>query len=128
MMKEETKNVRAMESQTVEKELGQLVQFVAEVKNTGDVETTYIIIAKWREDGTEEWEIAGLKNTRLGPRQSETLVIGPVECTEAMIGKYFDAKFILSSGETILAEKQTHKAWCVKELVTTGALTGLRIK
>lgn len=127
MMEEETKNVWAIESQTVEKETGELVQFVAEVKNTGNVETTYIVIAKWRENGTEEWEIVGLKSMRLDPEQSETLVIGPVECTRAMIGKCFDTRFVLSSRETILDEKETEKAWCVKEVIS-GALTGFQIE
>ena len=127
VMKEEAKNVSEIESKTIEKECGQTVHFLAEVKNTCDAETTYVIIAKWRNNGTEKWETAGLKSMKLGPGKSETLAIGPVECTKAMIGKYFDTKFILSCGETILDEKEIEKAWYVKEVIA-GVLTGFQIE
>ena len=120
----------AMESETLEKEVGQSVHFKAEVINTGDVETTYLIVAKWSEDGTEEWETAGLADVRLSPGQSETLVIGGFECTEWMMNKYFDVKFILyeCEAETVLDEKVIDKAWHVKEIVVSGTLTGFWIE
>jgi len=50
----------AMEYDTIQKEVGQEVHIVAEIKNTGEVETVYVIVAKWRQEGTEEWETAGV--------------------------------------------------------------------
>jgi len=97
----------AVEYQTLEKEVGQSIQFKAKVKNTGNVETTYLIFAKWREDGTEEWESDGFADVRLSPGHYETLVVGSVECMEEMAGKYFDVKFLLYDyeTETLLDEK-----------------------
>ena len=118
------------ETQTVEKEVGQLVHFKAEIKNTGNRETTYVIVAKWREDGIEAWESGGLEDTRLAPWQKETLVIGGVECTESMAGKYIDVKFILYDAETerVLDEKEIDRAWFVKEIVVLGTIYGCWIE
>lgn len=117
----------AVEIQTVEKEVGQFIHIKAKVKNTGDLETTYIILAKWRQDGTEEWETAGLADLRLSSGQeSDILIIGAVECTETMMDKYFDVKIILYEydTETALDEKQIDKAWYVKETLVSGTVTG----
>lgn len=118
--------VWATELPTIEKEVGQYVHFKATIKNTGNVETTYCIVAKWSEHGLEEWETAGLADARLSSGQSETLAIGSVECTEAMMGKYFDVKFILYQWDTerVLEDKMIAEAFYVKEVVVSGDVTG----
>ncbi|MCW3991359.1 MAG: hypothetical protein NWE79_01510 [Candidatus Bathyarchaeota archaeon] len=120
----------AMEAQTLVKEVGQSVHFKATVENNGNVETAFLIVAKWREDGTEGWESGGLTDVRLNPWESETLVVGYVECTETMMGKHFDVKFILydHETETILDEKEIDRAWYVKETVVDGTITGFWIE
>ena len=124
--------VWAMESETLEKEVHQTVQFKAQVKNTGDVETTYLVVVKYREHGTEEWETGGLADVRLGPGQLETLHIGPIECTEWMMNKHFDVKFILygceGEEETVLDEKAIELAWYVKETIVSGTLTSFWVE
>lgn len=118
------------EIQTLEKEVGQMVHFKAKIKNTGNMETTYVIHAKWREDGTEEWESCGLEDLRLAPSQIETTVLGGLECTHEMVRKYFDVKFILYDAETemILDEKEIDRAWFVKEIVVLGTIHGYWIE
>ena len=120
----------AMELQTLEKEVGQTVHFKASVKNTGNVETTYIVAVHWRVDGTEEWESGGITDVRLAPWQYETLVLGGIMCTESMMGKHFDVKFVLLEYETerILDQKEIDKAWHVKETIITGTITGFWIE
>jgi len=114
----------AVEYQTLEKEVGQSIQFKVKVKNTGNVETTYLIFAKRREDGTEEWESDGFADVRLSPGHYEALVVGSVECMEEMAGKYFDVKFLLYDyeTETLLDEKEIDRAWHVKETIVTGTI------
>jgi hypothetical protein len=87
------------EPQILEKEVGQLVHFKAKIKNTGNKETTYVT-------------------------HMETMIIGGVECTESMAGKYFDVKFILyeTETETALDEKEIDRAWYVKEIVVLGSI------
>ena len=118
------------EPQVLEKEVGQLVHFKAKIKNTGNKETTYVIVVKWREDGTEEWESGGLEDLRLAPEHMETMIIGGVECTESMAGTYFDVKFILyeAETETALDEKEIDRAWYVKERVVLGSIYGFWIE
>jgi len=118
------------EPQILEKEVGQLVHFKAKIKNTGNKETTYVIVVKWREDGTEEWESGGLEDLRLAPEHMETMIIGGVECGEDMAGKYFDVKFILyeAETETALDEKEIDRAWYVKEIVVLGSIDGFWIE
>jgi hypothetical protein len=118
------------EPQILEKEVGQLVHFKAKIKNNGNKETTYVIVVKWREDGTEEWESGGLEDLRLAPEHMETMIIGGVECTESMAGKYFDVKFILyeAETETALDEKEIDRAWYVKEIVVLGTIYGFWIE
>jgi len=120
----------ATETQTLEKEVGQNAHFKAKIENTGNGETTYIIVAKWREHSTDGWESDYLADLRLGPGQSETLVVGGVECTETMMGKYFDVKFILydSETETVLDEKVIDRAWHVKEMVVAGNIISFWIE
>jgi hypothetical protein len=62
----------------------------------------------------------------LGSGQSETIAIGSLICTEAMMGKYFDVKFILYQCDTeiILDEKVIPEAFYVKEVVVSGDVTG----
>ena len=84
-------------------------------------------MAKWRQDGTEEWEAAGLADLRLSSGQeSDILIIGAVECTETMMDKYFDVKIILYEYEieTVLDEKEIDKAWYVRETLVSGTVTG----
>jgi hypothetical protein len=120
----------AMEYQTIEKEVGQVVDVMAEIKNTGDVETVFVIVAKWREYGTDEWETAGIADAVLGPGHLETLVVGHIECTETMVNKKFDVKLILYQAETEkqLDEKTIELAWYVKELAVSGTLTGFWVE
>jgi hypothetical protein len=120
----------AMEHQTLEKEVGQTVHFKASVKNTGNVETTYIVAVHWRVDGTEEWESGGITDVRLAPWQYETLVLGGIMCTESMMGKHFDVKFVLLEYETerVLDQKEIDKAWHVKETIITGTIIGFWIE
>jgi len=118
----------AMEPQILEKDAGQCVSFSAKVKNTGEVNATYVIVAKWKEHGTEEWETVGVEDgIHLSPGQySEIFILGYVECTEGMRGKYFDAKFILydAETETMLDEKYVPEAWLVRSMVVQGAIAG----
>jgi len=118
----------AMEPETLEKNAGQFVVFSAKVKNTGSVNATYVIMAKWREHGTEEWETVGVEDgISLSPGQcSEIFILGQVECAEGMSGKYFDAKFILydADTETILDEKYVPEAWFVRSLSVQGIIAG----
>ncbi len=118
------------EPQILEKEVGQMVHFKAKIKNTGNRETTYVIVVKWREDGTEEWESGGLEDLRLPPEHMETMIIGGVECGEWMAGKYFDVKFILYEAETeaALDMKEIDRAWYVKEILVLGSIDGFWIE
>jgi hypothetical protein len=118
------------EPQILEKEVGKLVHFKAKIKNTGNKETTYVLVVKWREDGTEEWESGGLEDLRLAPEHMETMIIGGVVCTESMARKYFDVKFILyeAETETALDEKEIDRAWYVKEIVVLGTIYGFWIE
>ncbi len=120
--------VWAMEPGPLEKNAGQYVSFKAKVKNTGGVNATYVIVAKWREHGTEEWETVGIEDgITLSPGQySEVFILGNVECTEAMGGKYFDAKFILydAETETLLDEKYIPEAWLVRSVSIQGMIAG----
>ena len=120
----------ATEPQTLEKEVGQTVHFKACVKNTGNVETVYVIVAEWRTDGTEAWTSAGIADVSLLPGHYETLYIGGIECTEAMMGKHFDVRFTLYDypAEQLLDQKEIDKAWHVKETVITGTITGFWIE
>jgi len=94
-------SVWAMESVPVEKEVGQSVCFKVKVKNTGTVDATYIIVAEFKEHGTEEWQTVGHGDVSLSPGEySEILVLGYVSCTEAMVGKYYDVRFVLYDAET----------------------------
>jgi hypothetical protein len=60
----------------------------------------------------------------------ETMIIGGIECTESMAGKYFDVKFILyeAETETALDEKEIDRAWYVKEIVVLGSIDGFWIE
>jgi hypothetical protein len=84
--------------------------FKAKIKNTGNKETTYAIVGKRREGDTEEWESGGKKDLRLAPEHMETMIIGGIECTESMAGKYFDVKFILYEAETERARRDDQGA------------------
>ena len=120
----------ATEPQTLEKEVGQTVHFKACVKNTGNIETVYVIVAEWQEDGAEAWTPAGIADVSLLPGHYETLYIGGIECTEAMMGKHFDVRFTLHDypAEQLLDQKEIDKAWHVKETVITGTITGFWIE
>jgi hypothetical protein len=93
------------------------------IENTGTVEATYIVVAEHREHGTEEWETVGHGEATLSPgTYSEILVLGYVSCTEAMIGKYFDARFRLFEAETEepLDQKEIPEAWHVQASLASG--------
>jgi hypothetical protein len=115
-----------MEYSMVEKEVGQYVHIKAKVKNTGDIETCYLIVAKWREDGSVEWEKAGIADVKLCPgTDSDVLLVGKILCQESMMGKCFDVKFVVYSHdkELVLDEEVIDKAWCVTEGEINGTLT-----
>ena len=119
-----------LESQTVEKEVDQYVHIKARIKNTGEDETSYLIIVKFSEDDFEAWEKVGLIDVKLSTgTESDILLLGKVKCSEAMIGKYFDVKVIVyrHETETVLDAKEIDKAWYVKETTASGAVTDLWI-
>lgn len=122
--------VYATELQTQEKDVGDYVHFKVKVKNTGNVEATFVVCVYWSEDGLGEWEPDGLEDVRLGSDHSETLVVGSVECTEAMMGKFFDVKFVLydAETETVLDEKIIEKAWYVSEVIVTGSIVSFWVE
>ena len=110
-------------TEVLEKDVGETVCFKAKIKNTGNVNTTYLIAAKWCEDETSSWETVGHVEVTLAPGEiSEIFIVGNVDCTEEMKGKYFDAKFILYDKETenILDQKELNKAFYVKSAIITG--------
>ena len=114
----------AMEVDTLVKHVGEIVHFGAKVKNTGEIEAGYIVVVKWREHGTEEWESGGLEDAWLDPEQYVEFTIGFVECAEWMVGKYFDVKFTLYQTETerVLDVKEVPEAWYVEEHEVLGSL------
>jgi hypothetical protein len=124
----DTPGLLEVETQTVEKEVGHYVHINARIKNTGEGETSYLIIAKISEDGIGEWEQAGLADVHLSPgAESDILLVGKVKCGEAMIGKYYDLKVLVYRCETesILDEKEIDKAWYVTADTASGAVTDL---
>jgi len=116
--------VYATEIETQEKDVGDNVHFKVKVKNTGNVEATYLVCVEWKKDDSDDWESDGLADVRLGPEQYETLIVGSVMCTEAMMGQFFDAKFVLCDAETmnVLDEKVLDKAWYVSEYIVSGSI------
>jgi len=52
---------------------------------------------------------------RLAPWQIEKLIIGGVECTENMVGKYFDVKFILYDAETKSVGRERDRPGLVRQ-------------
>lgn len=122
--------VYATEIETQEKDVGDYVHFKVKVKNTGNVEATYVVCVEWKKDDSDDWESDGLEDVRLGPGQQETLVVGSVTCTEAMMGKFFDAKFVLHDAETmnVLDEKVLDKAWYVSEFIVSGSIVSFWIE
>jgi len=120
--------VYATELQTQEKDVGDYVHF--KVKNTGNVEATFIVCVYWSEDGLGEWEPDSLEDVRLGPDQYETLVVGSVECSEAMMGRFFDVKFVLYDAEAdaVLDEKIIERAWYVSEVIVSGIIVSFWVE
>jgi hypothetical protein len=111
---------------TLEKDVEDCVLCKATIKNTGNLETTYCIVAKWSEHGLDEWETVGLADVCLGPGQSETVSIGSIECVEWMMGKYFDVKFILyeCDADPVLDDDVIAEAFYVNEVLVDGSFTG----
>lgn len=122
--------VYATEIETQEKDVGDNVHFKVKVKNTGNVEATYLVCVEWKGDDSDDWESDGLADVRLGPGQYETLVVGSVMCTEAMMGQFFDAKFVLRDAESmnVLDEKVLDKAWYVSEYIVSGSIVNFWIE
>ena len=113
----------ASEPETLEKEVGQTVHFKVKVKNTGTVEAVYIVVAMWREHGTEEWEPNCIEDVWLSPSDYELIMLDGILCTEEMVDKYFDVKFVLyDSEENVLDDKTIENAWYVKEKVIQGVI------
>jgi hypothetical protein len=112
-------------TEVLEKDVGQEVCFKAKIKNTGDVEATYLIVAKWCEDGESSWETAGQADITLAPGEySEVLIVGSIDCTEDMKGKHYDVKFILYDHETktLLDQEELDKAFYVRTTMISGAI------
>lgn len=122
--------VYATELETQEKDVGDYVHFKVKVKNTGNVEATFLVHIYWSEGGLGEWEADGLEDVRLGPGEYETLVVGSVECTEAMMGRFFDVKFVLYDAEAdaVLDEKINERAWYVSEVIVSGSIVGFWVE
>ena len=120
----------AMEVESLAKHVGEAVHFGAKVKNTGQIEAGYIVVVKWKEHGTEEWETGGLEDAWLVPEQYGEFTIGFVECTERMVGKYFDVKFTLYQTETdrILDVREIPEAWFVEAYEVLGTLSNYWIE
>ena len=111
--------------ETLEKNVGQNVAFKVKIKNTGNVEATYVIVAEWREHGAEDWETVGQETVTLSPGQhSEVLTLGTVECCEEMVDKYFDVRFVLYDAETeaALDDAVMNEAWVVRLTSVCGAI------
>ena len=108
----------------LEKSVEQTVNFNAKVKNIGDIETTYVIKALFRDDSGGDWETVGTQQVTLGPSEYKVVIVGGIMCTETMCGKNFDVKFILYDLETeaVLDEKVIDKAWNVRETIAVGAI------
>jgi hypothetical protein len=124
----DTPELLEIETQTVEKEVGHYVHINARIKNTGEGETCYLIIAQISEDGVDAWEKAGLVDVQLSPgAESDTLLVGKVKCCEAMVGKYFDVKVLVYRCETesVLDAKEIDKAWHVTADTASGAVSDL---
>ena len=122
--------VYATELETQEKDVGDYVHFKVKIKNTGNVEATFVVYVYWSEDGLGEWEPNGLEDVRLGPDQYETLVVGSVECSEAMMGRFFDVKFVLYDAEAdaVLDEKIIERAWYVSEVIVSGNIVSFWVE
>jgi hypothetical protein len=112
-------------TEALEKDVGQEVCFKAKIQNTGDVNATYLIVAKWCEDGESSWETAGQADVTLAPGEySEVLIVGSLNCVEEMKGKHFDVKFILydHETETLLDQEELDKAFYVRTTIINGAI------
>lgn len=117
-----------LDVETVEKEVGHYVHINARIKNTGEVDTCYLIIAKISEDGVDAWEKVGLADVELSPgAESDTILVGKVQCREAMVGKYYDVKVLVyrCGTESVLDEQELDKAWHVAAVTASGAVTDL---
>jgi hypothetical protein len=112
----------AMESENIIKHVGDLVYFKAKIKNTGEIDASYIVIVKWKVHGTEEWETGGIEDIWITTGSHEEITIGFVECNEWMVDKYFDVKFTLYEAETEreLDIKEIPEAWYVEEYEVLG--------
>lgn len=106
------------------KEVGDLVHFKAKIKNTGNTETKYLIVALWREHGMGEWEQASIEDIILGPDITEHIELGTIECSQDMTGKMYDVQFILYDAETekLLDKKTLEMAWSVTEPIVAGSI------
>jgi hypothetical protein len=120
----------AMEVDTLVKHVGDVVHFGAKVMNTGEIEAGYLVVVKWKEHGTEEWETGGIEDAWLDPEQFGEFTIGFVECAEWMVGKYFDVKFTLYQTETerVLDVKEIPEAWYVEAYEVLGTLSNFWIE
>lgn len=118
------------EPDTLHKEVGQYVQVKARVKNIGGVSATYLIIAKYRAEGTDDWIQCGLEDLSLEPETYETMLIGTVLCNEEMAGMYFDLLLVLydAGTERVLDEKVMERAWYVNENVPEGTIYDLWVE
>jgi flagellin-like protein len=117
--------VGAIENNLV-KEVGDLVNFKAKIKNTGNQESKYLIVVLWKEHEVEEWEQASIEDIVLAPDLTEHIELGSIECTPDMAGKMYDVQFILYDAETenLLDKKTIEMAWSVTEPIVAGSIIG----
>ncbi|MBN2333974.1 hypothetical protein JXL21_00340 [Candidatus Bathyarchaeota archaeon] len=110
--------------ESLTKQVGEEVHFKVKVKNTGNAETGYIVVAKWSVHGEGAWETACVEDIWLGSDQYEHMELGCIEVTEDMAGDYFDVKFMLYEyeSEQILDEVTLEMAWYVEEPIVAGSL------
>ena len=118
------------EPDTVHKEVGEYVHVKARVKNIGSVSATYLVIAKYRAEGTDDWIQCGLEDLRLEPETYETMLVGTVQCTDEMAGMYYELLLVLydAGTERVLDEEVMERAWFVNENVPEGTIHELWVE
>lgn len=106
------------------KEVGDLVQFKAKIKNTGNLGSGYIVVVLWSEHDSGTWETACIEDIWLETEQYELMELGSMECTEDMAGKYFDVKFKLYQHDTeeLLDSAMFESVWYVSEPIIAGSI------
>jgi len=103
---------------------GEAVNFKVKVMNTGTEATGYVVVAKYAEHGTGDWETAADTDVELEPGAYTHLELGSLTVTGEMAGRHYDALFLLldaESGET-LDQAALEDAWYVEEPMVAGSI------